>query len=843
MLESAPPRSAPSLAIPLAALALSGAAGLVDEVVWSRALAVLFGSALAATGLLLGLFMAGLGAGSVVGGRWAARTRRPLALFGAAEIGIGVLVFLTPALFRWAAPLVVRWDVHLPDSLAPIVPTAVSLTILAPIIVLMGATFPLFLAHVARDPKKLAADSGKVYGINTAGAVVGTLAGGFILLPAFGIERSLFLAAATDVVVGAICLAIALRDDRCPGELLAVPEEGSTSAPPAPVSKSPGRLALTTALLGGAAALTLEVAWFRGFVLIFGSSVYALSLMLAAFLLGLAGGAIVLARRFDRESDLRAPLGRLHLLVAFSATLVTIVIQILPFGYIALLSGGGGSFGIVSAGSFVLLVALLLVPTSLMGAALPTAIRLGASGGVGSTSAGRIYAASSIGSAAGALGAGFLFVPAFGIRGAVGVAVALSLAAGAVALAKVEDRAARKTALQIGVLAAGLWGAWLGGFLPWDWRILTAGYYAYAPLYSGDRQLPPGPVRRTVEMSDPMPFGGATPKPMPPPAKSGTPRLLSWEDGQFAQVAVVQDGETRMLLLNGKADASNGPADMRTQTLLGALPVLLAPAEPGGRAMVIGLGSGVTAGAVAAWPFRSIVVAEIEPAVVRASKYFDAENRHFAADPRVRFRIDDGRRILDRETEPLALITSEPTNLWMSGVTLLFTREFFELAAARLGETGVLCQWLHLYQVGPDDVRTLLATLAGPFPHLAVVADGSDLLIVASRSPLNLDPERWRARLENNPGAREALARAGLTSAAELAAGLVADRDGILRWAGAAVLHTDDRPILEFSAAKWMGRDHSGPILASMVESAVAAGPIALGKDGRVTGARPGIAP
>jgi hypothetical protein len=250
--------------------------------------------------------------------------------------------------------------------------------------------------------------------------------------------------------------------------------------------------------------------------------------------------------------------------------------------------------------------------------------------------------------------------------------------------------------------------------------------------------------------------------------------------------------------------------------------------------MVIGLGSGVTAGAVAAWPFAAVTAAEIEPAVVRASRWFEHWNDRVLSDPRLLLRTDDGRRVLARSRERLSLLTSEPSNLWMSGVSLLFTREFFELAATRLGPRGVLCQWLHLYQVGPDDVRTLVRTVAGPFPRLIAFVDGSDLLLVASRSPLELDPRVWQRRLASNPRAADELARAGFGSALDLARGLVADERGLAAWAAGAPLHTDDRPLLEFSAARQLARDHSAAIVAALVQAGEAAGPITLGGGGRV---------
>jgi spermidine synthase len=419
----------------------------------------------------------------------------------------------------------------------------------------------------------------------------------------------------------------------------------------------------------------------------------------------------------------------------------------------------------------------------------------------------------------------------------VAAAAVASLVASLLALRGSPDRAARKLALQAGVLVAALWGAWLGNLLPWDWRVLTGGYYAYAHLYTKNRAPATGPLRRAVALDFSGPLApGHPPAKFPEATEGGDGTLLLWRDGRLAQVAVVENGPVRSLLLNGKADASNAKGDMRTQLLLGHLPALLAPSAPQGEAMVIGLGSGVTLGAVASWPFERVTAAEIEPMVATAARYFDRENLSALDNPRVTLRVDDARRILDRSSGGLRLITSEPSNLWMSGVSLLFTREFFELAAAKLDDRGVFCQWLHLYQVGDDDVRTLLASMGNSFPHMIAFVDETDLLLVASKSPLELDPRAWSERIATNRLAGSMLAGAGIESAADLAGGIVADERAVRAWSMGAQLHTDDRPILEFTAARQMGFDRSAPIVSALVRAGVEAGSIPLGESGSVGG-------
>ncbi|MGV8041867.1 MAG: fused MFS/spermidine synthase [Thermoanaerobaculaceae bacterium] len=819
-------RSALQTVGPLVAITLTGLAGLVYEVVWSRALAALFGSVLTATGTFLALLMGGMGAGAVWGARWARRSRRPLLVFGVVELAVAAMAAVSPALLGVAAPLVTAIDSRLPDPLAPVVPAVLSVLVLGPVVVLLGSTFPLMVAHVARGQGGAARHGGLVYGFNTLGAVLGTALAGFALLPALGIRRSLLVAAALDAIVGAACVWAGRRasdgTDTAAGRELApgLPEGGTT--------------AVRVALLGGAAALALEVAWFRALMLVFGSSVYALSAMLVAFLLGLAAGSLATARASLARPPSWRRLGELHVLVAFSATLVTLAIQLLPAAFIPLLSTSHGSFAWILGGTTTLLVAVLAVPTTLMGAALPAAVHLAAPPGAAATgqAAGRVYAASSAGSAVGALAAGFALVPLLRLRGAVAVAATLSLAAAALALRR-APAPERRTAGQAAVLIAAVWAAWFGGLLPWDWRVLTAGYYAYAHLYSEHHGAAVGPDRRPLALAEPFPFTAPAPAVRHHPAPPGE-RLLAWEEGLLAQVAVVEKDGVRSLLINGKADASNGFDDMRTQALLGHLPALLSPRLPGGTAVVLGLGSGVTAGAVSTWGFEPLIVAEIEPAVVRAARWFAPENGNVLTRPTTRLRVDDGRRVLARLAGPVALVTSEPSNLWMSGVSLLFTREFFELVAQRLGPDGVFCQWLHLYQVAPEDVRTLVGSLTDAFPHTAAFVDGSDLLLVASRSPLVLDPRAWQRRVAGRPEAGASLAAIGLRSGAALARGLVADRAGLSAWAAGAPRHTDDRPILEFTAARHQANDYSAAIVAALVAAGEAAGPISLGDVGLV---------
>jgi hypothetical protein len=273
------------------------------------------------------------------------------------------------------------------------------------------------------------------------------------------------------------------------------------------------------------------------------------------------------------------------------------------------------------------------------------------------------------------------------------------------------------------------------------------------------------------------------------------------------------------LLIDGKADASTSlEGDMRTQLLLGHLPALLAGAAAGGRGLVIGLGSGVTTGALLSHPLGHVDVVEIEPEVVAAARrYFADVNRHALDDPRVELRIGDGRNAVARARDRYDMITSEPSNLWVSGVTSLFTAEFFAAAAQALHPGGVLCQWMHLYQVSPSDVRTVLRGLLGSFPHVRAFLDGPDLLVIASLEPL---PQT--SSLTLSPATARDLASVGIAGIEGLLALDLGDERALRAFAGPGPLHSDDRPLLEYSAPLSLAVDRSAEI-AALLRAAAAA--------------------
>jgi spermidine synthase len=213
-----------------------------------------------------------------------------------------------------------------------------------------------------------------------------------------------------------------------------------------------------------------------------------------------------------------------------------------------------------------------------------------------------------------------------------------------------------------------------------------------------------------------------------------------YREGPTATVSVRRDLNTLSLAINGRTNASDSAFDMPTQVMLGRLPVLIAPKIDNG--LIIGYATGVPVGAMLQSPVQSVTCIELEPATIEASRYFEHVNNHPLQDPRTKLIIDDARTFLRVMPNRYDMIVSEPSHPWVPGVANLFTQEFFELGRDRLSDDGVFVQWVQIYQLSTESLRSVLATYQKVFPHVLVFrvsGKGKDLLLVGSNRPLNLD--------------------------------------------------------------------------------------------------------
>ncbi len=702
---------------------LTGFAGLVYEVAWQKYLAALLGSHGEATAAVLAIFLGGLSAGYALFGRATRsvyeRARRrgqrpPLLLFyGGVEAGIGLYALAFPILFGLTQRLsLLGPSDH--EALAFAFDVVLSALLIGPPAVLMGGTIPILTLALARDVERATRIHAWVYGANTLGAFAGALAGGFWLIPRIGLDG---------VVRGMACLNLAAALafaalDRRAGSV-APASESTGWAEPAP------RMAVWSgiALLAGFAMMSLQTTLNRVGALVLGSSHFTFATVVAVFVLSIALGSLAVASlpRIPRA----LVVGSQWLLVC---VLFPLYLGAADAGYwthrIRVELGGlDAPFSEYQLAVFLAAFAVLVLPIGLSGALLPLlfhALRrevrnLGAV-------AGRLYAWNTVGSLLGALLGGYLLLIWFDLQHVFRIAMAC-------------------LAVCAGVLS------WL--VLERAWRGLAL--LALLPTLAAIALLPPWPVDRFT----PGTFRSRKPEPasyLGPEAffASQDPlEILFYDDDPTSSVAVGVRPERRdnvALFVNGKPEGAL-QVEYPTTALIALIPALLA--ESHARAFVIGLGTGVTAGELAALDgTQRVTVAEISQAVIDADPLFAAGNLGASTDPKIEIIRGDAYRTLLRSSERYDVITSEPSNPWVAGVEMLYTKEFLEAVRSRLSPGGVYGQWFHVYESNPEVIALILRTYASVFPLASVwYTGGSDLLLVGmDRSDRALDVDALEAR-------------------------------------------------------------------------------------------------
>jgi predicted membrane-bound spermidine synthase len=755
---------------------LSGATGLVYQLLWVRVLYQSFGSTIQSITTVVAAYMGGLGLGAWLFGRIADRTPRPAVLYGWLEIAIGVFGIISPLVLSLAHSLYLSMgggNVALRFGLA-------ALVLLVPT-TLMGATLPVLTrAFMGEDRTRLKPSLGRLYGLNTLGAVVGTALAGFFLIEFVGVRASLWLTAALNLGIGAIALWLGRSQSLTdPGRQLAE----SKTFPRDLIHK----LALILLGVTAFASLLNEIAWTRVLVMIVGGSTYAFTLVLVVFLLGIGLGSVIVARRSGPRADTAASAALAQGLTGVGAAGLFVFFGLLPVYIIAV-------FQIPELGAMPRLLlmgvavgAVVLVPALGMGMTFPLLTDLTARPDAARGSdVGAAYALNTIGSILGAVLTGFVLVVAWGTQTTLRAALVINgLAALALAWAAargIAEGSADDQRLRVRVLGAGVLG------------MLTILAAAAAPGWS-TRLIDLGPtIYARTKMDAPQRKAFLEHR--------GT-RQLAFTEGWNATVSVWESDAGRSLRVNGKVDASDR-GDMGTQVMLGLAPV--AARAGATSALVIGYGSGVTARVLADVPgMTRVSVIEIEPAVLAMDTLFRHVNGGVLRRPGVTAIADDARSALQLHRERFDVIMSEPSNPWVAGIATLYTPEFFQIVRSRLADDGVFCQWIQLYQLPLPIVAGIVRNVREVFPHVEVwFGESHDLMVIASPRPIAYDPA-WVARLVGPNGAVGELAREWLnvdTPDQYFGRRLIGERgvDGLV--ARARFEHRDDHPRLEFVAAR-----------------------------------------
>jgi spermidine synthase len=525
--------------------------------------------------------------------------------------------------------------------------------------------------------------------------------------------------------------------------------------------------------------LAFEVAWVRLLSMVMGSSTYSFSVMLSAFIAGLALGSYLVSRGVCRRWTPGLALALAEAGVSLSILMTLPLYERLPWVFLILdrmLSHTPVNFYIFEGIKFLFSFSLMLLPTCFLGMTLPLAADAFSSGpGRRGQDVGSVFSWNALGNVLGAISAGLWLMPALGLKRLIetGMAVDLALAS---ALLWVFAR------WRSGQKAAALCACWLAftGYLilspSWDQALMTSGGFRslpgmHYPTYQG--------FRKSLKSL----------------------RVRYYKDDAETTVAVLESPSVGLALkLNGKVDATSS-GDMPNQILMSHIPLLLKPDAKD--ALLVGLGSGVTAGSALRHPLERLDVVEISGGVAEAARIFKDYNYDALSEPRLALHIEDAHAFIHNSSRRYDLIMSEPSNAWVAGIGDLFTTEFYREAKARLKDGGLMAQWIHLYEMNDATVQLVLHTFASEFQDLTLweTTPGNDIIVIGSKGPLQVDFKAMEKRFALKP-VRADLARVGIEDLQDLLSLEVAAGAPLAKRFDSGPLNEEKFPILEYQAPK-----------------------------------------
>jgi spermidine synthase len=759
------------LRIVLLCFFLSGIAGLIYEVAWTKALGLVFGHSVYAIATVLAAFMAGLAAGSAYIGRWGDRHTQPLRLYAWIEIFVAATAALS-LLGLDAVRVLYVAAYHSVSSSMPLLEAlrfAGSVLVLFVPTFLMGGTLPVLVAAVTRSSSEMSMRLGRLYWVNTTGAVVGALAAGFLLLPWVGLRLTVGTAVLCNLLAGSLALTCARRlTGPRPESPVKEAAHGSASS----VVRTPTFLLVAFAVVG-ATSMAYEISWTRLLSTTLGSSTYAFTIMLATFLAGIALGSRLFEARAARSKVVSvATFAKTQIYIGLGGMIFLPLYGRMPAFAWWMVSATHKEFSGLLLTQFVVCGLAMLPAALVFGFNFPavTALISGVEKleSTHSAGVGRACAANTLGAILGSVATGFWLVPWLGSFRVVAFTAAVNLLLAVYLLTRHTPRRASEL---VGSLALALIAALAG----WTGFLYDPALANFSIANHPEANPPHISAYQLAHSTD----------------------LLYSEDGFNASIAVTRGEDIVALKTNGKTDAST--VDIISQLMLGHLGEVFGKSPR--RVLVIGFGSGMTVSAVARYPdVERIDCVEIEPAVLHATPYLQSLNRGVLADPRVHIIVDDARNFLFTARDQYDLIISEPSNPWIAGIASLFTDEFYAQARTRLAPGGMLLQWVQGYSLFSQDVKMILATLSPHFAQVSVWRGAQgDFLILAQtdRSQLNFDRMR---RLWELPGLRVDYDMLGLTRPEGLIAYHLLDDADLRGLVAAAPLNTDDRTRLEYRA-------------------------------------------
>ncbi|MCH2172000.1 fused MFS/spermidine synthase [Myxococcota bacterium] len=756
-----PKASSTRLAI-LTVFFVSGAAGLVYEVVWMRWLSLVFGVSIYAAATVLASFMGGLALGSYLFGRWIDRGAHPLYMYAALEAAIGVYALFVPLLFEsLRGPVTALHQLELSYPLFAFLRALITGGVLLLPTVFMGGTFPILVRLFVERESDIGRRSGLLYFINTAGGVAGCLLAGFVLIENFGLRGTTYVAAAANFAVAAIAAGLAhlkLSGEERPPSTASIEGENPNRLPAVAV-----RTALVCIGVSGFASLAYEVLWTRALVRYLFNSTYAFTTMLSTFLAGIAVGSAIYTRWISRTTQPMLWFAGLQLAIGFGFVLSHLMFSNLIEVADSVVSSEVQGFSHSVIVMFTRAALILFLPTVFLGATLPLATSICTRGieAVGH-GLGRVYAVNTTGAILGSLGCSFALIPLLGMHGTLIVLVGLNLGMAALLVC------ASSRGPGYGMMASGL-------------ALVVLAVTIYA--------LPSDLFRRTLlQPNSRFVFyeEGAT------DTIGVMEYTADWARGHRAVVYEDQRGTSATMMYSFNFFA-------------GHLPLLLHPGTPREVLHIcFGVGNSLSAAAMHSTVER-IDNVELSSHVLEAGPYFWT-NGNVLASPKVNTIVEDGRTFVMATENKYDVIMLEPPEIFTGGVINLYTRDFYLDAAKRLREDGVMLQWVPVGAGTLEDERMLFRAFSDAFPHATAWQQfrGGAILLIGTKIPLEIDYQRLARRMQI-PEIKRDLDLIPVLSPDHLLSYFIFDESSLREFGSGVEPVTEDRTVLDFSMPRYAG--------------------------------------
>ncbi|MBN1481021.1 tetratricopeptide repeat protein [candidate division KSB1 bacterium] len=752
----------------------SGATALVYQLAWIRMFGFVFGVSVFAISTVLTAFMTGLALGNYLFGRLVDTSKNALTLFAFLQLGIGSFALTFPFTFKAFEFFYLSFHQLFPTSfyISSLIRFVFSFFFLLIPTTLMGGTLPVLTKYFVKNLGNLGHNVGTLYSVNNLGAFIGCFAAGFLLVQMWGTTETIVLAAVINIIIAFVVFYIHTKGTKGKIEKVPLVSENIDKSGQTTYSGFIVKLALWVFVVEGFTTLSYEVIWTRILVgFSFDKSVYFTSTVILSFIFGLSVGSWLVSFFVDRHKNLPALLGWIEMGIGLVAIALLPVFSKIGAYLESVRPLYVGSWLFHMGREYFIFFIVMLFPVILMGATFPIVSKIYTQhiNQLG-TRIGVVGALDTVGSIFGSFVAGFIFIPFLGVVNAVLLTAAINLAIGFIIF--FFQPYMRKTSKII----VGL-------------TILVCAVFLL-------RTVPGKAYFQTWLTSQPE------------------DRLIFYKEGTAATVSIPQhlDG-TKALSINGAISGEASPGDLEVHRLEGYLPYLLHDNPE--NALLIGLGTGVTANCLIQSDMKYVECVEICPEVVEAAEHsLGEENSHVVKNQKFTGIIEDGRSFLLITEVKYDIITSSGIHPRMSPT--IYTSEFYQICRDHLTENGVMCKWFPSNWLSTDEFKMLLKSFIDVFPYSSLwVGNASQAILIGKTEPLVINLDMLSRKMKRDKIFHD-LAASGMETPSKLLAKFICHDDSLTKYLGDVSVNSDDNPAVEYS--RYMNKARNPEIIRDLID-------------------------